>query len=107
MLNGAPQAPAKRALVWLVGGSAEEAEEARRGLSRRHELEVFEDAAVATEQLAAGGRPNVLVVDWQLPEGSAAKLFEYVRAIWNEEDFPVLAITLEGSPRAVAQALAA
>ncbi len=97
---------ARRALVWLVDDSALQAELGRRALVDLHEVEVFSDGATMLEALSAGGQPDLLVLDWHMPNISGFDLCQFVREARDAASLPILILTASGGDN-LAKALAA
>ena len=57
-----------------------DAERARRALSGDYDTRVFHEGSTALEQLAAGARPDVVVLDWIMPEMSGLDFCWFVRS---------------------------
>lgn len=67
-------------VVWVVDDSRLDAERARQVLSRDYEVVTFYDGSAALEQLSAGGRPDVLVLDWVMPGITGVEVCRFLRA---------------------------
>jgi signal transduction histidine kinase len=87
----------RRPTVWLVDDSPLEAEVARRMLSARYAVKVFSGGGPLLECLAAGARPDALVLDWNMPDISGLELCAFVRATLDRSRLPILVLT--GSER--------
>ncbi len=71
---------ATRPLVWVVDDSPLEARHAREILEGRYEVEVFGDGATMLERLEGAPTPDVLVLDWVMPELSGLDICRFIRA---------------------------
>lgn len=87
---------ADHARVWVVDDSPLEAEMARKALATSFEVEVFHDAATMLERLSSNDRPDVLVVDWHMPNVSGLDVCAYVRTSTNGAELPILVLTATG-----------
>jgi signal transduction histidine kinase len=82
--------------VWVVDDSPLAAEFARRILEARYSVETFSSGASLLERLAAGTRPDLLVLDWQMPELSGLDVCRFVRQTNNQAELPILLLTAAG-----------
>jgi signal transduction histidine kinase len=73
-----------------------EAAMARRALLPTYDALTFTDGTVLIEQLAGGGRPSVLVLDWQLPGMSGIEVCRFLRSTRSELELPILMLTVYG-----------
>lgn len=86
-----------RPAVWLVDDSPLELELSRRVLSRDFDLAVYADAAKMLEDLASQKRPDLLIVDWHMPNMSGLDVCNHVRTFANSAELPILILTANGS----------
>jgi signal transduction histidine kinase len=100
---GAPERPR----VWLVDDSPLEREIATRLLSEQYEVDVFSDGPPVLERLAAGERPDVLVLDWHMPQMSGLEVCRFLRQTYDEASLPILVLTATGSQDDLLEGLAA
>jgi signal transduction histidine kinase len=77
----------------VLDDSPLERELAARTLARDFDVATFGDGATLLEQLAAGGDPDVLVLDWHLPGLSGPDVLTFVRRTRDEASLPVLMLT--------------
>ena len=98
--HAAPLDDAVAPNVWLVDDSHVQREISRQILAQRHALVVFEGAAPMLERLSAGERPDVLVLDWHMPEISGLDACRYVRSLADGGELPVLVLTATGARQA-------
>ena len=98
---------ADRARVWLVDDSPLEREIARRLLVEQYEVEVFVDGPPLLERLAAGDRPDVLVLDWHMPQMSGLEVCRFLRQRFDEASLPILVLTATGGQDDLLDGLAA
>jgi len=69
---------------------------------------MFNGGAAAIEQMAIGvNPPDVLVVDWHMPDMSGAELCVFVRFQFDAAQLPILILTANATPDGVLDALAA
>lgn len=98
---------AERARIWLVDDSALEREMARRILVEQYEVEQFSDGPPVLERLAAGHRPDVLVLDWHMPQMSGLEVCRFLRESHDEASLPILILTATGGQDDLLEGLAA
>ncbi|MEP7049116.1 MAG: response regulator [Pseudomonadota bacterium] len=91
-----PSSERPSALVWLVDDSPLEREMARRLLAEEYRVEVFLDGPAMLEQLASGARPDVLVLDWHMPQMSGLEICRFLRQSYDEASLPILVLTTTG-----------
>jgi len=97
----------ERARIWLVDDSPLEREIARRLLAEQYEVEVFVDGPPVLERLAAGERPDVLVLDWHMPQMSGLEVCRFLRERFDEASLPILVLTATGGQDDLLEGLAA
>src|SRR6188768_1555748 len=97
----------ERSRIWLVDDSPLEREMARRLLSEQYEVEVFADGPPVLERLAAGERPDVLVLDWHMPQMSGLEVCRFLRERFDEASLPILVLTATGGQDDLLDGLAA
>ncbi|MEI9948787.1 MAG: response regulator [Pseudomonadota bacterium] len=97
----------ERARVWLVDDSPLEREIARRLLAEQYEVEVFVDGPPVIERLATGERPDVLVLDWHMPQMSGLEVCRFLRERFDEASLPILVLTATGGQDDLLEGLAA
>lgn len=100
-------AEADRGLVWVVDDSPLEAEVVSRLLAPQHEIRTFDDAPSVLELLATGVRPDVLVLDWHMPQMSGLELCRFLRERYDPASFPILILTATGGPEDIVDGLKA
>jgi signal transduction histidine kinase len=101
-----PSSP-ERARIWLVDDSPLEREMARRLLAAQYEVEVFVDGPPVLERLAGGERPDVLVLDWHMPQMSGLEVCRFLRERFDEASLPILVLTATGGQDDLLEGLAA
>ena len=97
----------ERARVWLVDDSPLEREMARRVLAEHYEVEQFSDGPPVLERLAAGECPDVLVLDWHMPQMSGLEVCRFLRERHDEASLPILVLTATGGQDDLLDGLAA
>jgi signal transduction histidine kinase len=97
----------QRARVWVVDDSPLESEIARRLLADEHEVEVYANGPSVLEQLANGGCPDVLVLDWHMPDVSGLEVCRFLRQTYDEVSLPILILTATGGKDNLLEGLAA
>lgn len=95
-----------RALIWIVDDSAMQRDMTGRSLAR-HEVVLFELVAPMLELLGAGQRPDLVVLDWHMPEISGLDACRYVRGLADRAELPIIVLTATGHHEDVLAALAA
>ena len=95
-----------RSCAWLLDDSDLQREIGRRMLSGRYDVQVFGDGATLLEALGAGGMPDVLVLDWHMPNMSGLDVCKFIRETRDAASLPILISTSTGGDD-VAEALAA
>lgn len=91
----------------MVEDSALEAEMARRSLAPTQDVEVIVDGSLALERLSAGARPDIIILDWQLPTVSGLEVCRVVRATHDANALPILMLTAQGRKQDIAFAIEA
>jgi len=94
-------------VIWILDDSQGEAELSRRALSTTCHIEVFTDAAVMIESISRQALPDVLVLDWVMPELSGIEVCQFLRRNPPTASLPILFLTSNQHPDDVAQGLAA
>ena len=84
-----------------------EREMARRVLTEQYEVEVFADGPPVIERLAGGERPDVLVLDWHMPQMSGLEVCRFLRERFDEASLPILILTATGGQDDLLDGLAA
>ncbi|MES1176450.1 MAG: response regulator [Myxococcales bacterium] len=97
----------ERAQIWLVDDSPVERDIARRVLSEQYVVQVFVDGPPVLERLAGGERPDVLVLDWHMPQMSGLEVCRFLRQQYDEASLPILILTATGGQDDLLEGLAA
>jgi signal transduction histidine kinase len=85
-----------RARVWIVDDSDLQGEICRRALADVHDVTVFADGANMLEALGSAS-PEVLVLDWHMPNLSGLDLCRFVRETRDTATLPILIVTATGA----------
>ena len=96
-----------RARIWVVDDSPLEREMARRLLTEQYEVEIFVDGPPVLERLAGGERPDVLILDWHMPQMSGLEVCRFLRERFDEASLPILVLTATGGQDDLLEGLAA
>jgi signal transduction histidine kinase len=102
-----PAREGDRGVVWVIDDSPVEAEVVSRLLSTQHDVQTFSDAPRVLELLASGTRPDVIVLDWHMPEVSGLELCRFIRQRYDPASFPILILTATGGPADIVDGLRA
>jgi signal transduction histidine kinase len=94
-----------KALAWIVEDSTLEAQAACNALSGQFDCTVFRTCAPALERLAAGESPDVLILDWVLPEMSGVDACRFIRNTYDEVRLPILLVTVRRDSADVVEGL--
>ncbi|HWA77164.1 MAG TPA: response regulator [Polyangiaceae bacterium] len=97
----------QRGQVWVVDDSPLETEVARRVLGTEHDVRVFADGPTVLELLANGEKPDLLVLDWHMPEMSGLEMCRFLRESHDEASLPILVLTATGGQDDLLEGLAA
>jgi signal transduction histidine kinase len=98
-------APVARQWVWVVDDSPLQREVVRAALDSTFEVTVFTSGAAVLERLSAGDAPDVLVLDWYMPDVSGAEVCRFVRATFNSAQLPIAILTATGTSNDLVEAL--
>lgn len=99
--------PTTNARVWVVDDSSLHGEVFRRALVPHYDVTVFSGGAAMLEVLASGGAPDVLLLDWFMPDMSGADVSRFVRERMNSAQLPILVVTAIGTSDDLLEALSA
>ena len=97
----------ERGVVWVVDDSPLEAEVASSLLAHAYEVSTFNDGPTVLERLAAGGRPDLLVLDWHMPDMSGLEVCRFLRQEYDQVSLPILVLTATGGQRDIIDGLQA
>lgn len=96
-----------RPLVWVVDDSPMQAAISKRVLERHHEVVVFDRAASMLERLSSGDRPDLVLLDWHMPDISGLDACRYIRQVVDGVELPIIIFTAGGDHEALLSGLAA
>src|SRR6187402_1720790 len=97
----------ERAVVWVVDDSRLQGEACKEALSSRFEVTVFDGGAAMLETLALGEAPQLLVLDWHMPDMSGVDVCRFVRQSLDAAQLPILILTATGTNESLLEGLAA
>lgn len=93
--------------VWIVEDSALAAKLASDALTGEFDCTMFSSATAALELLVAGRTPDVLLLDWEMPDISGVELCRLIRQTYDATALPVLLVTGRRSSAEVVEGLTA
>jgi signal transduction histidine kinase len=102
-----PAPPSLRAKVWVIDDSPLQAEACRRALIHQYDVKTYDGGGQMLEDLAQGQPPDVLVLDWHMPDLSGIEVCKFLRRTRNLAELPILILTAAGSTDILLEALAA
>jgi two-component system phosphate regulon sensor histidine kinase PhoR len=97
----------RRRSVWIVDDSATDAEHACRALSGDYDTLVFPEGSSLLERLAGGARPDVVVLDWLMPQLSGIEVCQFLRSRPELAPMQILILTAQTQPELAIEGLAA
>jgi signal transduction histidine kinase len=104
----AVRGPASLPAIWIVDDSPVQGQAFARALSGAYNVSVYTDGAAVLEALAGGpALPNVLVLDWHMPELTGIDVCACIRRTKDRVQLPILMLTALGVGRSAAEALQA
>jgi two-component system phosphate regulon sensor histidine kinase PhoR len=97
-----------RRTIWIVDDSVTDAERVRRVLARHHIVEVMHDGATVLERLASRHVPDLLVLDWIMPDVSGLDVCRFVRGPEHRAiEMPILLLTAHNHTSQIVEGLEA
>jgi CheY-like chemotaxis protein len=94
-------------LAWIVDDDDEMIRAVRLMLQMlEHKVEAYRDARSAARQLMAGNKPDVIVLDINMPEVTGIDMLEFVRMRDDLKAIPVVMLSSETTDIQVDEALA-
>ena len=93
--------------VWVVDDSPLQLEACRAALTPLFQVTTFTSGSAALEQIGAGLIPEVVVLDWHMPELSGVDVCRFIRGQFDLAQLPVLFLTASGADDVLLEAMAA
>jgi signal transduction histidine kinase len=93
--------------VWLVDDSPSQLQVCRAALAPHFQISAFTSGGAALEQLDIGPVPEVIVLDWHMPDMSGVEVCRFIRGQFDLAELPVLILTAAGTGENLLEALAA
>jgi signal transduction histidine kinase len=106
MLEDSFSAPGP-ASVWVVDDSPLDRENCRRLLSAAYEVRAYAGGSEMLEALSQEPAPQLLIIDWHMPEVTGVEVCEFIRQKWDIAQLPILILTAASSTDSLTRALAA
>lgn len=103
--SDAGPSPTARHRVWVVDDSPMQREVVGGALASHFEVALFAGGAAVLERMSAGEAPDVLVLDWCMPDVSGAEVCRFVRAAFNSAELPIAILTATGTNNDLVEAL--
>jgi two-component system, sensor histidine kinase and response regulator len=97
---------AARSGVWVVDDSPLQLDACRVALESQFEVKTFRSGGAALEALSSGAVPQVMVLDWHMPDMSGLDVCQFVRGQYSPAHLPVLILTASGHDADLVDALA-
>lgn len=97
----------ERPVVWVVDDSRLQGEACREALSARCEVRVFDGGAAMLETLSLGEAPELLVLDWHMPDMSGVDVCRFVRKSLDAAQLPILILTVTDTNESLLEGFAA
>jgi two-component system sensor histidine kinase/response regulator len=97
---------AARSCVWVVDDSSLELAACRAALEPQFEVTTFTNGGAALEALASHDAPQVMVLDWFMPDMSGIDVCRFIREQYLPGHLPVLILTVSGRDEDLLAALA-
>jgi signal transduction histidine kinase len=97
----------ERPVVWVVDDSPLQAQVCQTALAARYDVTAFEGGAAMLETLALGQPPELLVLDWHMPDMSGVDVCRFVRQSLDSAQLPILILTATGTAESLLEGLAA
>jgi signal transduction histidine kinase len=84
----------QRSMVWAADDSQLERQRAKQALGHNFDLELFADGNALLERLNTNGpRPDVVVLDWNMPGLSGIEVCRFLRGSADNHRLPILILT--------------
>lgn len=98
---------AQRPVVWVVDDSRLQGEACKEALAGTCDVTVFDGGVAMLETLALGEAPQLLVLDWHMPDMSGVEVCRFVRKGLDAAQLPILILTAVGDDESLLEGLAA
>jgi two-component system, sensor histidine kinase and response regulator len=97
----------ERPRIWVVDDSPLQGALIHDALTADYDVTVFDAGAAALEKLALGQPPQLLVLDWHMPDMSGAEVCRFVRRLLDAAQLPILILTATGTNESLLEGLSA
>ncbi len=97
----------KRGVVWVVDDSRMESARTCGLLESAYQVESFSEGAAMLEKIAGPTRPDLVLLDWQMPGVSGLEACRFLRGRFDEVSLPILMLTARGSKEDFTEGLSA
>lgn len=91
----------------MVDDSPSQLEVCRAALAPQFQVSIFTSGGAALEQLDAGPVPEVIVLDWVMPDMSGIEVCRFIRGRFDLAELPVLILTASGTGETLLEAMEA
>lgn len=98
---------AERARIWVVDDSPLEAQRLCKLLEASYDVEAFAEGAALLERIFEHGKPDLVLLDWQMPGISGVDACKFLRERYDEVSLPILMLTARGSREDFTEGLSA
>src|SRR5690349_17415949 len=98
-------ASGQQVTVWIADDSPLQLEAARRALATKCQVAAYADGLKLLEDLNAGLSPDVLILDWQMPDLTGIEVCRFVRGSKDLAELPILVLTSKGGDAMAVEAL--
>jgi signal transduction histidine kinase len=95
--------PEGSARVWIVDDSPLQGEICRSALSQ-YDVEIFGNGPAALEGLGSGAAPDLIVLDWHMPDLAGIDVCRFVRETRDSAQLPILILTATAAPESLVEA---
>jgi len=93
--------------IWILEDSKLQVETSRSALAALYDVRGFASGAAMLEALSRDPPPDLLMLDWHLPDVSGLEVCRFVRSTMNLAELPILMLTATGTSEYVLEAMAA
>ena len=95
------------ATVWIVEDNETQGQALRQSLASEYSVRLFNSGATMLEALASQGSPDLLLIDWYMPEMSGGDVCRFIRTSLDGLALPILVLTASGSEEDLVEGIAA